>query len=69
MNEDPAKARFAVIQLLRLTGVVLTVVGALVIARRIDLPVEAGYALFFVGVVDALFMPTLLAKRWKSPPP
>ena len=55
------------IQALRISGVALTVFGALVIARRIDLPVEAGYGLFFVGLLDALFLPTLLARRWKSP--
>jgi hypothetical protein len=71
MNEepDPAKARFLVIQLVRLTGLALAAVGVLTIAGKIALPVEAGYVLFAVGLLDALFMPTVLAKIWKTPVP
>jgi hypothetical protein len=69
MSDDPAKARFFALQAIRISGVAITVVGALIIAHKIDLPQEAGYALFVVGALDALFMPRLLARRWKSPPP
>jgi hypothetical protein len=69
MSDDPAKARFFALQAIRFGGVAITIVGALIIARKIDLPQEAGYAIFLVGVLDALFMPRLLARRWKSPPP
>lgn len=66
---DPARARFFALQLIRWTGAALALAGLLVINRKIDLPIEAGYALFAVGVIDALIFPTLLAKRWKSPKP
>jgi hypothetical protein len=66
---DPAMARFAIIQLVRWTGVILTLFGILVIAGKLGLPQEAGYVLAVVGIVDALVMPTLLARRWKSPRP
>jgi len=69
MSDDLAKTRFLRIQIMRLSGVALAVVGALTIAGKIDLPIEAGYALLFIGVLDALFMPTLLARRWKSKRP
>lgn len=68
MNDDQAKGRFLAIQLIRLTGVGLTLFGLLIIARKIDLPIEAGYVLFVIGLIDALIAPILLARRWKSPP-
>lgn len=68
MTEAPAKARFIVIQLMRWAGAAIAVFGLLVIYRKVDLPQEAGYVLFLVGLLDALIMPTLLARRWKSPP-
>jgi hypothetical protein len=66
---DPAKARYMVIQAMRFAGLALVIFGLLIIYRRIDLPKEAGYVLFLVGIVDALVMPSVLARRWKSPPP
>lgn len=66
---DPARARFFAIVLIRWSGVALVLLGLLVLRRRIDLPIEASYALCLVGIVDALIVPTLLARRWKSPPP
>lgn len=65
---DPAKARFIAIQAMRFMGVALVIFGLLVINRQVDLPIEAGYALFLVGLVDALVMPTVLSRRWKTPP-
>jgi hypothetical protein len=69
MNDDPAMARFLVIQLARLSGVALAVFGLLVLAGRVDLPRMAGLALTLLGMADALVAPLLLARRWKSPPP
>ena len=69
MNGDPAKARFFIIQAMRWSGLALVLVGLLVINDRIDLPSEAGYAIFLVGLVDALIMPSVLARLWKSPLP
>lgn len=68
MNEDDqAKARWMTIQIVRWTGLGLFIVGLLVFAGRIDLPGIAGYVLMGVGLIDALFVPTLLARRWKTP--
>ena len=41
----------------------------LVIEDKIDLPKEAGYVLFVVGLLDALIMPSVLARIWKTPLP
>lgn len=68
MTPDPARNRFIAIQAMRWIGTAMAFVGLLVINRRIDLPIEVGYVLFVIGLLDALVMPTLLARRWKSPP-
>lgn len=67
MNENPARNRFIAIQAMRWIGTAMALVGLLVINRKIDLPIEAGYGLFVIGLLDALIVPTLLARRWKSP--
>ena len=69
MNGDPAKARFLVLQVLRWSGLAMVLAGLLILRHRIDLPEVAGQALIVVGLFDALIAPTLLARRWKSPPP
>ena len=67
MNDDPARARFAVIQLLRIAGVALVVFALLVIAGRFALPRAAGYVALGFGLVDVFVVPLLLARHWKSP--
>jgi hypothetical protein len=69
MNDDPARRRLMAIHAMRWAGLALVIFGLLVIYHRIDLPKEAGYVLFLVGLIDALIMPTVLARRWRSPPP
>jgi len=63
---DPAKARWMAIQMVRWTGLAVFILGLLIYAGKIDLPIEAGWLLIAVGLLDALFVPTLLARRWKS---
>ena len=67
--EVQAQYRFLVINLCRITGAVMLVVGLAVIAREaFGLPKAAGYLLFLVGMLDFLLVPVLLSKRWKSKP-
>lgn len=66
---DQAKSRFLVLQVVRLTGVLLGVAGLAILAGKIDLPRIAGAVLVVVGVVDAFVAPAVLARRWKSPNP
>lgn len=68
-SDDTAKRRFLTIQAMRWGGLALVVFALMIVNRRIDLPIAAGYVLFVVGIVDALVMPSVLARRWKSPPP
>lgn len=68
---DPAKGRFVVMQLVRLSGVVLVLFGILLQARRIealrDVPPAAGYILIVIGLVEVFALPLVLARRWRSP--
>jgi uncharacterized membrane protein HdeD (DUF308 family) len=71
-GRDPAAARFAVIQVLRLSGVALVILGLVIVAgpsqRLSGLPDWVGYILLIAGLADVFVVPTLLARRWRSPP-
>ncbi|WP_298194259.1 hypothetical protein [Novosphingobium sp.] len=71
-DKDPAAARFAVLQLVRLSGALLAFAGVLIISGKVSwlpkLPEAAGYVLIGVGLVDFFAAPMLLARRWKSRP-
>ncbi|MDE2561484.1 MAG: hypothetical protein KGL48_04480 [Sphingomonadales bacterium] len=68
---DPAIARFAVLQALRLSGALLVLLGALALSRRFPsldvIPEVAAYAIIAVGLADFFVVPMLLARRWRSP--
>jgi len=66
MNRDPAMPRFLVIQLVRLTGAALVVLGLLIVNRKVDLPALAGYLLLVAGLVDLFVVPQILSRRWRS---
>ena len=68
-DEKKAQQRFLVLNLVRITGAIILVVGLAVIGNGLfGWPKAVGYLLFLVGVADFLLVPLLLAKRWKSPP-
>jgi hypothetical protein len=72
--EEPerlAKSRFQTLQLLRFTGIIVTIIGMWVWAG--DIIREGGWPLvgapiFALGMFEALVAPVMLARRWKSPP-
>ena len=67
--EMQAQYRFLVINLCRITGAVLLVVGLAAIAREaFGIPKAAGYVWFLLGMLDFLLGPVVLSKRWKSKP-
>ena len=70
---DPAAARWAVIQIVRVVGVATLLAGVLHTAGRIpllaDVPRWFGYVLVGIGFVEVFLLPQLLAKRWRSSPP
>jgi hypothetical protein len=69
---DPAKGRFVAMQLARMVGVFMVLLGVMIQAGRFEaldfVPRWAGYILILVGMVDTFLMPTLLARRWRTPP-
>lgn len=68
-EETKAQYRFLVINIIRITGAVMLVLGLAIISRgTFGLPKAAGYVLFLVGFIDFLIAPVLLSKRWKSTP-
>lgn len=66
-ESDPARSRFIIMAAIRWSGALMAIFGLAIIERKIDLPPEAGYVLFVVGLVDALIVPAVLRRRWKSP--
>ncbi len=68
MTQDPAKGRFIVIQLIRLSGIALVMFGLAITAGRTPLPAPLGIVLVLGGLFEVLVLPLLLARRWKSPP-
>lgn len=65
---DPAARRFFILQLARLGGIALVVMG-IVISERTALtfvPKPLGYVLMALGLLDTFFVPRLLARRWRS---
>ena len=67
MSDNPAKARFLTLQLVRLSGVAMVIIGLLTTQKALPLPKEAGFVLLITGMVEVFVVPHLLAKRWKSP--
>ena len=70
MTDDQARGRLVVLNTVRLSGAILAGIGLAVISGKLDfMPPEGGYAFFAVGLFEVLFLPAILAGRWKSPPP
>lgn len=68
-DDTRAQYRFLVINICRITGAIMLVIGLAVIAREaFGLPKIVGYGLFLLGMIDFLLVPVYLSKRWKSAP-
>lgn len=65
-----AKKRFLALQLVRLTGIAMILVGLLFALDRVDVPQPPrhiiGVMLVLFGLIDTFLVPPMLAKRWKS---
>lgn len=68
-HNDPAASRYWLLQLARLGGLVLVIIGTMILAGRIDQPQAVGAALFVLGAVDFFLVPVILARRWKRQDP
>ena len=65
-DPDPAKMGFLIMQFMRLSGAAFVLFGAAIAAGKISLPPPMGYGLMLLGGFEALVMPGLLARKWKS---
>lgn len=68
-GEDLAAKRFMIINMVRFAGVGIAAFGAAITAGAIEMPEMIGYVLIAAGAIDALVVPTVLARAWKSPRP
>ena len=67
--ETREQYRFLIINLCRITGAIMLVVGLAIIAREaFGLPKALGFGLFLIGMIGFMLVPVLLSKRWKSTP-
>ena len=65
-REQLARKRFFILQMIRLSGAFLALLGAVIISGRlIDMP-EIGYVLLVIGVLDLFFVPNLISRSWRS---
>lgn len=66
-NEALAKQRFMMLNLVRLMGLAMVLVGIAIAQGVIDLPMPFGIILAIAGLLEFFLMPNILAKNWKSP--
>lgn len=67
MSSDPAFGRWMIIQLVRLSGVALVLIGVMGMTGLIAMPPLAAFLIASVGLIDASILPIFLARKWKSP--
>jgi hypothetical protein len=67
---DPARARFFILGLVRLGGVVLAFFGISIMAKRWIEPADLiGGALIVMGAIEVLVVPRVLTRQWRSERP
>ena len=67
-GDEAARNRWLVINLVRVAGVAIVLVGLLVVRQVIPEPAWAGYTILAVGLADVFLVPLLLARKWRTPP-
>ena len=69
-NENLARQRWMVMQVMRIMGFGLVILGILMARDVVDIAGESnhlvGYAFVVVGLLDGFLMPIFLAKKWSS---
>ena len=67
VSDDVARGRWMVINVVRLAGVAMVLVGMLAVQNVFEIPAIAGYVLIGAGLIDIFAMPMVLARKWRSP--
>jgi hypothetical protein len=65
-DHDPAAARFWTLQVLRIAGIIVTLLGAAGAADRMAMPDELSALLLAAGVGIFFGLPVALARKWKA---
>ncbi|MBO0750150.1 MAG: hypothetical protein J2O44_06960 [Porphyrobacter sp.] len=68
VSDEDARTRWFVINMTRLVGAVIVVVGILGLRRVIAIPDIAAYAFIAFGLFDVFAVPQILARKWRTPP-
>lgn len=68
-EEEQARVRYNILNLVRFSGVALVFAGIANIAGKLlpDLAPVLGYVLFFAGIFEFYTLPILLKRRWTGP--
>ncbi|HYD25463.1 MAG TPA: hypothetical protein VEB68_11765 [Croceibacterium sp.] len=66
-RDDEARGRWLAIQALRIGGGAMVVVGLLIANGNIPAPQWSGYLVLALGLADVFFVPTWLARKWRTP--
>ena len=64
--EKLARKRFMVMNIVRIIGVVSTLLGVLMVTGAIGWPERPGYFLLAIGLFSIFVVPTILARRWST---
>ncbi|QYU67732.1 cytochrome ubiquinol oxidase subunit I [Leptolyngbya sp. 15MV] len=67
MTRDPAFKYFMLMQLGRLAGVALVLVGLMALQGQVEVPAWAGYPMIIGGIAAFFLVPRQLARKWRSP--
>ncbi|MXO58107.1 hypothetical protein GRI89_00915 [Altererythrobacter salegens] len=67
--DDVARKRWLAIQAVRLGGGVMVVFALAALRGVVPFPEIAAYVMLVVGLLDVFLVPTLLARKWRSPRP
>ena len=69
MNEEVAKRRFMIINLVRFSALAFIFAGAANVAGKLlpELTPTLGYVLLVIGAVDFFLAPVLLKRMWRTP--
>lgn len=64
--EARARTGFIIMNMVRIGGVVLVMLGFAIVRGIIDLPYAVGAVLAVVGFFEVFFLPGFVARRWNA---
>ena len=67
MNDDVARNRFMVLNLVRLGGIAMVMIALAIHYRKIEAPEVLAYILAAAGLVEYFYLPRLLSRKWRTP--